>query len=252
MGLRLLLKISLRNLFRQKRRNIFLGIAIGFGMMILVIANSFSHGISDTLFNKIIIYMTGHIDLNIMENGRFRTPICRDRDRFEKIIRSQVKDIVRIEDNLNIMCRGVGNGKSDLLVIVGIDFDMKKLKEYTSFFNLKQGKFEDFYDKNLINPVFMTETKAKNLNVKLHDQIRVRLQNIYGQQQTTIVTVAGITKSQNMYMDIAIFLNKKDIKKLMGLKPQETGSLQIVLKYPKTAVKQADKLHAALTPNVAA
>ncbi|MDD5455569.1 MAG: FtsX-like permease family protein, partial [Candidatus Margulisbacteria bacterium] len=42
------------------------------------------------------------------------------------------------------------------------------------------------------------------------------------------------------------------IKKLMGLKPQETGSLQIVLKYPKTAVKQADKLHAALTPNVAA
>ena len=37
-------KISFRNLTRQKRRNILLGFGIGFGMSILVIANSFSNG----------------------------------------------------------------------------------------------------------------------------------------------------------------------------------------------------------------
>lgn len=55
----MLLKISLRNLLRQKRRNVLLGIGIAFGMSILIMANSFAHGLSDILLNKIIKFMTG-------------------------------------------------------------------------------------------------------------------------------------------------------------------------------------------------
>ena len=56
-----ILKISLRNLLRQKRRNLLLGSGIAFGMCLLVLANAFSHGISDILLNKMIVYMTGHM-----------------------------------------------------------------------------------------------------------------------------------------------------------------------------------------------
>lgn len=51
----LIFRLSLRNLFRQKRRNLLLGIGISFGMMILVVANSFSHGLVDVLINDIRI-----------------------------------------------------------------------------------------------------------------------------------------------------------------------------------------------------
>ena len=45
-----LFNISFRNLVRQKRRNVLLGITIAFGAMVLVLANAFSHGISKVLF----------------------------------------------------------------------------------------------------------------------------------------------------------------------------------------------------------
>ena len=38
----LLFRLSLRNLFRQKRRNLLLGSAMAIGVMLLVVANSFS------------------------------------------------------------------------------------------------------------------------------------------------------------------------------------------------------------------
>lgn len=49
--MKMLLNLSLRNLLRQKRRNIMLGVAIGIGVAILTMAGSFSRGISDIMFN---------------------------------------------------------------------------------------------------------------------------------------------------------------------------------------------------------
>lgn len=57
----LVFRLSLRNLFRQKRRNLMLGIGIAFGMMILVIANSFSHGMVDVLIKDIVSNAFGHL-----------------------------------------------------------------------------------------------------------------------------------------------------------------------------------------------
>ena len=58
--LKLLNSLAFRNLIRQRRRNLLLGVAIAFGTMILILANSFSRGITDTLLNKIVVQMTGH------------------------------------------------------------------------------------------------------------------------------------------------------------------------------------------------
>ena len=110
-------RLSLRNLMRQKRRNLFLGAAIAFGMSILIVANAFSHGISDTLFNKMIVFIAGHMEIDIIENGRFRTPVMRDRAKYVALITSNVSGLVEINDSLSTMCRGIGNGKSNLMVI---------------------------------------------------------------------------------------------------------------------------------------
>lgn len=248
----LITRLSIRNLFRQKRRNLFLGAAIAFGMSILIVANAFSHGISDTLFNKMIVFIAGHMEVDVIENGRFRTPVMRDRAAYVSLITSNVTGLIEIKDNLSTTCRGIGKGKSDMMVVVGVDIDMNKFSEdERNYFSLIGGSYEAYRDRSIVNPILITEGKAKSLGVTLNDQIRIRLQTVYGQSQTAVLTVVGMLKSKNAYMDFAVYLNQSDMKTLMGLRPQETGALQLVLKNPKSAIEQANHLHEILTSNIA-
>lgn len=245
----LIIKLAFRNLVRQKRRNSLLGLAMAFGMMILVIANSFSHGISDTLINRIIVLMTGHIDVSMVEKGNVRAPFMRERERFEAIIRENVTDIKHIKENLGLLARVVGNGKSDNCWLDGISKkDFEGLKDQ---FQTLHGDLTHIFNTEMVNPCILSKTKAEFLNIKLHDPLRIRLQNIHGQQQTGILTVAAIVKSSNMFTDFASFLSVENIKKLRGLREYETGSLQIILEKPQTAIEQANRLHSVLKPGFA-
>ena len=116
-----ILKISFRNLLRQKRRNILLGIAMSFGAMILVLASSFSHGISDVLFNKIVVYVAGHVSVGFTESGNMYKQVFHDGDRMVSIVKKELPDITQIQEALGIFSRAIGNGKSDNVIMVGID-----------------------------------------------------------------------------------------------------------------------------------
>ena len=94
-----LLNISVRNLFRQKRRNLFLGIGIAFGVAVLVIAYSFSAGLTDILLNKIVSNVFGHINVSITEKSAINSHI-RDKDRVLKIIKESIPQdkYIRVEE----------------------------------------------------------------------------------------------------------------------------------------------------------
>jgi ABC-type lipoprotein release transport system permease subunit len=247
--MRLILKLSYRNLIRNKSRNIALGIAIGFGMTILVLSNSFSHGISDTLINKIMVYVSGHIDFSMVEKGKFRSPIIREKDKYIKIIRKNITGIKDLTENLAMFGRVIGNGKSDNIMLIGVE--RSENEDFTNYFKQLKGNVFDVFSDKYPTPVILSETKAKYLNAKIHDTLRIRLQNVYGQQQTGILTVVAIVKSSNVFMDMAIFTNNNKAKYLMGLKQHETGTIQILLKDPDTAIEQANRLHSLLSPKLA-
>ena len=245
----LILKLAFRNLVRQRRRNILLGIAISFGMMILVIANSFSHGISDTLINRVIVIMTGHIDVALVEAGNVRAPFMREKARFEEIIRKNVTGVKQIIENVGLLCRVIGNGKSDNCWLAGIGEG--DLKGFSDQFRALEGDIALLFDTKMVNPCVLSKSKADFLNVKTNDILRIRMQNIHGQQQTGVLTVAAIVESANMFTDFAFFLSLKNVKMLRGLRPWETGSLQVILEEPHTAIEQADRLHGLLKPGLA-
>lgn len=242
-------KFAIRNLIRQKRRNILLGTAIAFGMMILVIANSFSHGISDTLINRIIVIMTGHIDVAMVEDGNARAPFMREKERFEKIIHERVNNIKTINENMGLLARMVGNGRSDNSWIVGIA--EKDIAPFADQMKALEGDVRDMFNRKMTNPCVLSKNKADYLKVKLHDTLRIRLQNIYGQQQTGVFTVAAIVKSANMFTDFASFISIQNVKRLRSLREYETGSLQIILDNPETSIQQASHLHSFLKPGLA-
>lgn len=239
--------LALRNFIRQKRRNTLLGLAIAFGVMVLTVAFAFTEGLTDTILNRIVIYMSGHVQVNMIEQGRMVSPIIRDRDSMITTAKNTVDDIVKIEEAIGTYCRAVGNGKGDYVYMVGLKLD----QTFKDNFHLVSGSFTSFSDGSISNPVLISEEKAKVLNVKLGDRINVRLLTVNGQNNTGAMTVAGILKSQNVWMDYAMFTPKDDLKGLLGYQVYETGALQLMLKDPHKASIEADKLWQKLQPKPA-
>jgi len=250
------LRISLRNLLRQKRRNILLGIAIAFGTMILVLAGSFASGISDVLFNKIVVYVAGHVNVQFSEKGSMYKQVFHDGERVVKLIQEKAPGVVKVEEGLGNFCRIIGNGRSDNIIVVGIDMNVamseKEIRDMEDNFKVIEGAFPDIQDTTKENPALISVQKATYLNIKKNDIVRIRYRNIHGQDQAGRLTIVGIFKPNNVFMQSPIFLTVENVKKLLGYGEHDIGQLFVTVDNPrKNAVKVADTIHALLRPQEA-
>jgi ABC-type lipoprotein release transport system permease subunit len=252
-GMKLIFSLGLRNLLRQKRRSFFLGSAIAFGMMILVMANSFSHGITDNLLNRMVVYMTGHMSVSMLEDSSQNRRIIRDRDRIANIIRRNVGDIKSVEEAVATFARLIGNARGDNTIVVGVEMD----PEFSQYLNqnMESGSLKDFTAGGFENPIIIYSDKAKLLGVKYRDTINMRTRTVTGQAQTARLTVTAIIRSTNMFEGMAIYLPLKTLKDMIGLRPWETGEMHINFRHisdERAARREADKLYAKLEPGIAA
>ncbi|MBN1823902.1 MAG: ABC transporter permease [Endomicrobiales bacterium] len=254
--MKLLIMLSLRNLLRQKRRNILLGIAMAVGVTILVVANSFSRGMSDIMFNKILRWVTGHVTVAFNEKSYLYREVCRDKERFLAAIEPEKGLINETDEAIGAFVKTIGNGKSDNSILVGVDLNADisedSLKEINESFRLVDGVWEDLKRTDIENPGIISDQKADYLNLKLFDVIRLRLRNIYGQDQAARVTVVGIMKNDNIFMQPVLFTSLVNTKKILGMRDFETGNLNLTLKNPeKDAVAMADRIYSRLEPGTA-
>ncbi|MFP4016823.1 MAG: hypothetical protein ACLFUI_07295, partial [Halanaerobiales bacterium] len=235
--MKLVFRLGLRNLLRQKKRNFLLGTCIAIGMMILVIANSFSHGLVDVLINDIVSYAFGH--LVVQGNPGTMYTMINDKERVEEIIRDTVaeEDLLYMAENLGIFGQAVGNGEADNIMIIGIDAGEYEDEFINDFFTLIDGDFNDFLNNELENPIVISEAKADSLNVGVYDIVKVRFQTVTGQMQSAKLTVAAIANAGNSFMDIVTFLDSASVRELAGYKPWQSPSLQLNLNNPKSTSK---------------
>lgn len=251
-----LFTISIRNLFRQRRRSVLLGTAIAFGTAILVLANAFAHGISEVIFDEIVSYVAGHVSVSFTKNGNLNNQIFHDGERMKKIIRERVPDVKRIEEAIGTFTRAIGNGKADNIIMVGIDpsaeADDEEAKKLQKNFKILEGSFESVGDTTIENPVAIAVKKAKTLNVKVNDIIRVRFQDIHGRTQAARLTVTTIFKPSNVFMSEPVFVEIHNLRKMLGYGPHDVAQLYLTIDNPKRMAKRiADSLHAALIPPLA-
>lgn len=233
-----------------------MGISIAFGVMILIVANSFSRGISDVIFNRVVRYVAGQVSVAFYEKNKIWCQIFRDKERMMKILDPEDPAILDADENVGIFSRAIGNGKGENVMLIGIDTG-KKISERSRIeleqsFKVIDGSFRDLADEHIENPAILSTDKARDLNVRKNDVIRVRFKNIFGQEQAARLTVVGVMKITNVFMSGVIFLELKNAKQLLGYQPWEMGSMSFTLKQPKRdAIKIADKLHSRLKPGIA-
>jgi ABC-type lipoprotein release transport system permease subunit len=247
---RVVAKIAFRNLVRQFRRNLLLGIGIAVSMCILVITASFTNGLTDILFNRVMVYMTGHIRVIQDSYVTRRSDVIRDTPRFIETIKRTVPGIKRIDVTISAFGRSIGNGKTGMCALVGIPRDADFYKDT----NLEAGHVEDIFKPDVFPGIIMYKNAAKDINVKLNDIVTVRFETVYGQSQAPKFKVVGLIPSENMFMDVAAFVDQDTLRQMLNLKPDESLGLNIVTDYPedqRKVIAEANRLHAALTPEAA-
>jgi ABC-type lipoprotein release transport system permease subunit len=243
-------KIAFRNLLRQFRRNVLLSAGIAVGMCILVVTASFTTGLTDILFNKVLVNISGHIKVVQDVYTTRRSDVIRDNDRFIRAIRANVDGIKSIDENVSAFGRIVGNGKTGLVALVGMPKDADFYKDT----QLEEGHTQDIYVPGVFPGIILYRNAARDIGVRLNDVVTVRFQTVYGQSQAPKFKVVGIIPSSSMFMDVAAFVDMDVLRNLMNLKPNESLALQIVTTYPQDArrvIAAANRLHDALAPEAA-
>jgi ABC-type lipoprotein release transport system permease subunit len=239
---RVIATISFRNLVRQFRRNALLGAGIAVGMCILIVTASFTGGLTDILFNKVLVYMSGHIQVVMHEYTTRRSDVIRDKQRFMRTIRATVEGIKHIDENVSAFGRAVGNGKTGLVALVGLDRE----SDFYDETQLEAGNPRDIFKPDVFPGIILYKNAAREMNVGLNDIVTIRFDTVYGQSQAPKFRVVGLIPSENMFMDVAAFVDMETLRGLLNLKPQECLGLTIVVDYPQDArkvIQQANKLH---------
>ena len=155
-----------------------------------------------------------------------------------------------MDQTVSAFGRSVGNGKTGMVALVGISKDSDFYKDT----QLESGSTRDIFKPDVFPGIIMYKNAAKDINVGLNDIVTIRFQTVYGQSQAPKFKVVGLIPSQNMFMDVAAFVDMDEMRKLLNLKPEESLGLNIVTSYPQDSqkvIQVANKLYKAFTPGAA-
>ncbi len=252
-----IISISLRNLVRQKRRNLLLGVAIAFGTMVLVLANAFSHGISKVLLERIVRYTNGHVAISYVRNGNVMSQVFHDDMKIRDAVKAAAPSDASVEEAVGVYGRAIGNGVADNVYLVGIDLfseiSEKEAKEYESNFKMLEGSFDRLKDTAVVGyPVILSKQKADYLKIKMGDVLRVRFNTVRNQASSAQLTIVGIFKPSNVFMSMPIFLNLQHARFLAGYGPHDIASVQVNMENPQLSAKKvANDIHERLKPGLA-
>jgi len=251
----LLARLAFRNIGRHLRRSLFLGSAIALGTAVLVAANGFAHGISVVLFDKVMVYVSGHAGVFATESGSSQIQLFRDGAWLRQEL-SKLPEVRRVDEAVGVFARALGNGKSDNTILVGVDtkkvVSAKDREEFEESFRMVQGKWQDLARTDVPFPAIVGVDKAKGLNVKLGDEIRLRFTDIHGSNQAAKATVVGLFETDNMFMQAPLYVGLSSLRGLLGYRPEESSGFNLVLHHPKDDARRvADTLQKMLAPKVA-
>jgi ABC-type lipoprotein release transport system permease subunit len=152
--------------------------------------------------------------------------------------------------------RGIGNGVADNVFISGYDAQAynspEEAKQFESNYHLISGSFAALKDTTNTIPALIAEERAQYLKLKQGDILRVKFTGVNGQTQSAQFKIAGIFKTNNIFMAGGVIVTTAQLKKLAGYGSHDIALLQINLKDPKHSAKGvADRLHDALKPGLA-
>ncbi len=209
-----LLKISWRNVWRNKARSIVIIMAIGFGLWGGIFATALMTGMIQQQFNSSIKNQVSHIQIHTPEYVKEKQTEFSIAE-YEKLF-SFLKSV----DIVNSFSgRTIANGMLATasmtagVEIVGIDPEMEKLTTSRTE-SLIDG---DYFESVSRNPVLIGARLAEKLKIENGNRIILTFQDLNGDITSASFRVCGIYRTSNTMNDEKfIYVKQSDLEHLLG------------------------------------
>ena len=249
----ILIKMGMRNIFRHKKRSVFLGLSIAISAAIFILADAFAGGVRSVIVNQVIGTVNGHVNIVFGKNGSMHQSVIPAGERIREIIGMPGPDILDIQEHISVMAKTVGKSRSDNVMLTGIIPDNGDDKGFSSNIKVVKGGLDRLFDGQASSPAVVSEDKAEFLGLCVGDEIPVKFYDVNMHYQAARLTVVGIFRPNNFFVGGHIFVPLDTLKRMMRYRPFDIGRLNIRVKKPlRNAVAIADSLHRALRPRVVA
>lgn len=236
--MRLLLAISWRNLWRNRRRTLISMSAAGFGLALSIFYAGWMQGMTGEAKNELDNTGMGHVEV-YAKDWRPRRPVevaLAD----PKGLLGQLELPAEAEVGSRIVVRALATGAHGAqgVTVLGVDPE-QELKLSAHFSDLRQGERLAAADRR---GVLVGEKLAEKLRIKVGQKLKLMVQGADGEMSADVFRVRGIFHSISAPLSRAtVFINAPAAQKLLGL-----GEVahQLVVQLPDAA--QAEPLAAAI------
>ena len=221
-----LLKMAYRNVSRQKRRSNLLGLAIAFGVMIIILVNSLTQGLIQNTERNFESALGGHIYLSgevLLDSGRTANRID-DTQTLDAVIPQFDDYIAGYQKRSTISGTFVFRSKTTRGMLYGVHWDQELSLEDT--LSVSEGSLDRIGEPGTI---VLPQEVVDDLGVVLGERILLSFDTVTGQANVGEFTVVAITQDSLGLGFSAAYADIGYVNQLLGLDADEYQSLNLVL-----------------------
>lgn len=236
-------KMAIRNLTRQKRRNVILAIAIAFGFFIVTCADGFISGLFSCLEDQVTQLVGGTVLVQGLEKipaeeegGKSKViPIVREGEYLKNLLETsdiKYQSYSCYSTNTGTM---IFEGNKTVVQLYGRDLTDQTLVDSFQFIS---GGMENVGP----NSVIISDKISEALSLEIGDQFIFQTTTVYGQNAVTDLVVAGIIKSNSFISTLKAYTDIKELNTILGLPEDGYTTFTINLNDKNKQYKVANKI----------
>lgn len=245
-----MIRVALRNVFRQYQRTLLLGSAIAFGLMVVILINSLTAGLARSLTLNIADIAGGHIFITGTELSELGNDISiiSDTDKLEQALTSIQSDVASYNIRSERFASFIFGSKEQSAALTGVDFENDNEAIFLQSLDLLEGNLEDIlaHEDSLILP----QKFVDKLGITLGESVIIKSGTITGQENIINLTLRGIISPVNEMLSQFFsqgYAPLQTVNDLSGIAAGQYANYQIRVHDMDDAPKVAETLRAALS-----
>lgn len=224
---RYFIKLSWKNIWRNRRRTLLTINAIGFGVMALVALYNYYDGFHNQVIQNVIRYQSGHLLVTAPDyHKRMATQIVMNDP-------SDVDSWLKTQEEVKafshrVMVHGLISTAQGSANILFAGVEPEREKNVTRFSeNLIQG---NYFEEGIEKPIVLGSELASLLQATLGTKVVALTQGVDGSIGNELFYVSGIFETHSDFDKTMAFVRIEDARTLLSLGNQASHQLAIVLK----------------------
>jgi putative ABC transport system permease protein len=255
-----LITIAFRNIIKNKRRSLLIGLAIFISCFFLLISNAVGNGTADAILKEYYYQQAGDVvllwekALEIEKNSPSRIYLSQfeaEKAKENKKALAGLKSFLEQHESeiyqyFNVVRRGALLVIPEDMINVNVYGMSNKEWEFLqqkNLIQLEQGKFDPRADSTII----ISRLIADANKLKVGDWVSLDVTSAYGANNSLEYKISAIYKNGVPWNNDYIYMTERNAQLLYDFDPEDMDSTRIYLKNPDTAAAFTRELNTSLT-----